>query len=130
MIGESGHITNLYGCGRPESGSEHIFAKELEHRVKIPHGISVAVGITLMSQLQDNYSEDIQVALREIGIMSDIDNEYDLRRSIGLSLESLLPREDRYTILNEKLLTAEISSHLTDMLYAGVQEVANEYSYH
>jgi len=120
MIGESGHITNLYGSGRPESGSEHIFAKELESRVEIAHGISIAIGITLMSQLQDNYSASIQVALQQIGILSDIANEYDLRNAVLQSIESLIPRKNRYTILNEKLPTTENGEHLIEILYENI----------
>lgn len=117
LIGESGHITNLYGSGRPESGSEHIFAKELERRVEVPHGISIAIGITLMSQLQDNYSIDIQNALEQTGVMRAITDDYDLCKQVKLSLGSLMPREDRYTILNENLPTAEENIRLTDMLF-------------
>lgn len=130
MIGESGHITNLYGSGRPESGSEHIFAKELERRVVIPHGISIAIGITVMSQLQGNYSDDVQAALRQIGVMADIADGYDLRETIHLSLMNILPREDRYTILNERLPSIDESSELTDMLFTEIQGAANEYSNH
>ena len=130
MIGESGHITNIYGSGRPESGSEHIFAKELELMTDIPHGISIASGITLMSHLQDNYSADIQAALRRIGVMSDIADRYDVRRSIVASLEGIRPRMDRYTILDEKTPSLDLSSRLTDSLYDEILGVSNEYSHH
>lgn len=130
MIGESGHITNLYGSGRPESGSEHIFANELERRADIPHGISIAIGITLMSHLQDNGSADIRAALRQIGIMADIADEYDLRETVVSSLESLRPRKNRYTILDKKLPTAKISNSLTDALYTEILGATNEYSHY
>lgn len=103
LVGESGHITNVYGSGRPESGSEHIFAKELESRTDLHHGISVAIGINLMSQLQGNYSEEIQDAMQKIGVTDDIACIFNLREIVHQALVNLLPRADRYTILNEKL---------------------------
>lgn len=129
MIGESGHITNLYGSGRPESGSEHIFAKELERRVEVPHGISIAAGITLTSRIQDNPSDDIQAALRRIGVFADLVREYDLHTLIGVSLENLRPRKDRYTILDEKRLSPNECMEVVDLFYTGITEETNEYSY-
>lgn len=129
LIGESGHITNIYGSGRPESGSEHIFAKELERRVDIPHGISIAVGITLMSYLQNNHSMDIQNALKHTGVLTDVVEAYDLRGAIVASLQSLLPRPDRYTILNQKLPAGHDSRRLTEMLYSEILGAMHAYSH-
>lgn len=124
LIGESGHITNLYGSGRPESGSEHIFAKELERRVPVPHGISIAAGITLMSYLQDNHSGEVQSALEQTGVMDALINDYDLQSHIELSLSALSPRSDRYTILNERLPDSEEYSRLIHVLYGATRTVA------
>jgi glycerol-1-phosphate dehydrogenase [NAD(P)+] len=129
MIGESGHITNLYGCGRPESGSEHIFAKELERRADVPHGISIATGIMLMSHIQGNSSDDVQAALRRIGVFADLAREYDLRTLIGMSLENLRPRKDRYTILDESSMSPKECMELVDLFYAEIAEKTYEYSH-
>ena len=61
FIEQSGIITNKYGSGRPESGSEHIYAKEIESRIeKVVHGLAVINGIKIMSQWQNNVDEDIE----------------------------------------------------------------------
>lgn len=100
LIGESGHITNKYGSGKPESGSEHIFAKELESIIDIPHGISVANGIIIMSISQDNFSSDIYNCLKKLKLFeksSKLEVEIKL---IKKAFYQMLPRNDRYTIVN------------------------------
>lgn len=99
-IGESGHITNAHGSGRPESGSEHIFAKALEKRIDIPHGVSVSFGIILMSILQDNYSENIARTIKKTGALKFIEEFNITRQIIEESLLSLKPRADRYSIID------------------------------
>lgn len=105
LVGEAGEITNQYGSGKPESGSEHIFAKTLEKEVKIPHAIAVANGILVMSISQDlfmggKYDINPYLALKKLGI-------YDLNKQYNISYElidkvflNLKPRKDRYTVVN------------------------------
>lgn len=128
LIGESGHITNMYGSGRPESGSEHIFAKEFEQRINIPHGISIAIGITIMSQLQDNYSEEVQQSLHQLGVLDEICNRPNLRTVVEDTLMNLSPRKDRYTILDKKLVSSEKLESLMDDLFKRSKKVTYEYS--
>lgn len=100
FIGRAGYITNLYGTGRPESGSEHILAKEIESRINLPHGISVSIGIIIMSIIQNQYNEDIAKAIMKLKIL-DKRKEYDLNMKIIVdSLKNIKKREDRYTIIN------------------------------
>ena len=100
FIGTVGHITNLYGCGRPVSGSEHIFAKELEHRIIVPHGISVATGILIMSLHQSNYSADVEKCFEKLKIF-DYAEKYNVNKKIIYKvLDELKPRADRFTIVN------------------------------
>ena len=102
FIGTAGYITNLYGTGRPESGSEHIFAKEIERRINIPHGMSVSIGIIIMSIIQEQYNEDVVKAIMKLRILDKI-KKFNLNFKIITDiLKNIKPREDRYTIINEK----------------------------
>lgn len=99
-IGISGHITNLYGTGRPESGSEHIFAKNIESMINVPHGIAVSLGIILMAIMQEREVDEIIDVIRKIKVL-DRCEEYGVNRDIiEKSFMTLMPREERYTIVD------------------------------
>lgn len=100
FIGTVGHITNLYGSGRPVSGSEHIFAKALEQRILVPHGISVGLGILIMSLYQNNYTKEIEECFEKLKIFDFADKYHINKKLIFKNLEELQPREGRYTIVN------------------------------
>lgn len=100
FIGIAGYITNLYGTGRPESGSEHIMAKEIERRIEIPHGMSVSVGIIIIGLLQNREINGILNAIKKMNIFEN-SNKYELSKEIiEKSFLELEPRVDRYTIIN------------------------------
>lgn len=99
ILQQAGYITNDYGSGRPESGSEHIIAKEIEQLISIPHALAVACGIAITSQLQDNYKL-ATAPLKQIGIFQKIKTSI-LPITLKEALNRVKPREDRYTVLNE-----------------------------
>jgi glycerol-1-phosphate dehydrogenase [NAD(P)+] len=115
-IGESGYITNLHGTGRPESGSEHIFAKALEKRIDIPHGVSVSLGVLLMSLLQDNYSSAIAKTINRIGTLKFIEELGITREVVEEALANIKPREDRYSVINEVSMDSAIARTTVDEL--------------
>lgn len=100
FIGIAGYITNLYGTGRPESGSEHIMAKEIERNIDIPHGISVSVGILTMALMQNRGIKEVLNAIKKMHIF-DNSIKFGLNKDIiEKSLLNLKIRKDRYTIVN------------------------------
>ena len=100
LIGISGYITNLYGTGRPESGSEHVMAKEIERRLDIPHGISVSIGIIIMSIMQERESERIRNAINKIKVF-DKQKFYGINQNLIIEcLENIKPKDGRYTIID------------------------------
>ena len=100
LVGTAGYITNLCGTGRPESGSEHIFAKEVERRINIPHGMAVSIGILVMGLMQGRDVIDILKAIKKLNIFGKV-NKYGLNKDIiEKSLIELKPRADRYSIVN------------------------------
>lgn len=101
LIAESGLLTFEYRSGRPESGSEHIFAKNLESKVMLPHGIAVCIGVLLMSILQDNFSVDIVQCFYKLQYFDDI-SKYCTNNDIIDVLKTLKKREDRYSVIDEK----------------------------
>lgn len=114
LIGESGYITNLYGTGRPESGSEHIFAKRIEKLIDVHHGLSVSVGVILMSLLQNNYSDEVVRCLQKIGVFNKA-RDYGLSKNIlAQALRDVRPRSDRYSIIDTVSLTERKVALLLD----------------
>ena len=111
FIGEAGTITNIFGTGRPESGSEHIFAKKLEEKILVPHGISVAIGIVVFSILQNNFSKDINDCIAKLCVLNDTDKYHINRKIIKEVIKELKPRKDRYSVvdsLNKKTIDYDI----------------------
>lgn len=108
-IGESGLITNKYGSGKPESGSEHIFAKALEKEINIPHAISVGNGIVLMviaQNLISNNDKEYKKGIIIINLLKKM-NIFSLNKKYNVDYElikrvfnNLKPRDDRYTVIN------------------------------
>lgn len=100
FIGIAGYITNLYGTGRPESGSEHIMAKEIERRINVPHGMSVSIGILIMGLMQNRNISEIVKVIKKLKIFEKAD-KYGLNKEIiEKSFMDLKSREDRYSIVN------------------------------
>ena len=112
----SGFIVNLYGSGRPQSGSEHIFSRRLEDSIKIPHGLSISLGIMAMSYFQGNNHNNIKTILQDTGLV-----DAAIKRGASLNLVkdillSLRPREDRYSILN-KINAKEMEAGIKKLSY-------------
>ncbi len=105
LIMLSGYITNIAGSGRPESGSEHIVASFIEKQVNTFHAISVTAGILLIMELQANYSEAIFSALNDFGLLAELLKEDSIASTLSILPNNIQPRNDRYTVLNEKKVT-------------------------
>lgn len=100
-IGQAGYITNIYGTGRPESGSEHILAKAIEQKFDVHHGISVTIAIIIMSIIQENIDNDIYECFRIIKIIDDVKNCGISKNVLFSILKNLNPRSDRYSVVNK-----------------------------
>ena len=100
IVGDAGLITNEYGTGRPESGSEHILAKEIEHNINIYHGISVSVSVIIMSLIQNRPHETLYRCLSKIGVLDNLAERGITREILLKILENLKARPDRYSIVN------------------------------
>lgn len=100
LVGKAGIITDIYGSGKPESGSEHLFAKELEAIKRVPHAISVSNGILLMSLLQNKFSEEVFSAIKKLKIFDD-EKLYEINEKIlKEAFLNVKVRSDRYSIVN------------------------------
>lgn len=100
LVGKAGIITDIYGSGKPESGSEHLFAKELEAIKRVPHAISVSNGILLMSLLQNKFSEEVLSAIRKLRVFED-EHLYGINEELlKEAFFNVKVRPDRFTIVN------------------------------
>ena len=108
VVGESGKITNDYGSGRPESGSEHIFASALELAHPMSHALAVTLGIYIMDYFQTSwfikphihYFSIKDIPFNNLGIINDI-NDLNLSWDLILDvLKSLKPRKDKFTVVD------------------------------
>lgn len=109
IILQAGYITNDYGSGRPESGSEHIFASAMEVNQSIPHALAVSVGMFIMTYFNSkdmyiqNPSDVIlfeEIPFKELKIIDRINNldlSYDYIFEV---LNSIKPRPDKFTLVD------------------------------
>lgn len=95
---QAGYITNEWGCGRPESGSEHIVAKYIEELVSVPHAVAVTCGIAIVSQLQKNHVAVTE--LRNLGMFDAVRNSEVTKEVLIQALQNVKPREGRYTVID------------------------------
>ena len=119
LVAEAGYITNDYGSGRPESGSEHIFASAIELRQAMHHGAAVSLGIMIMTRAHGVSAfctnTTVENYLDGLG-MIDVLNELRIPRALVLDiLQHLEPRKGRYTIVNESRWRSNIGEILDDL---------------
>ena len=105
VVKEAGYITNDYGSGRPESGSEHIFASVLESNIKIPHALSVTLGLYVMEYL--NYYEHIDsmipfsiLPFKQLRLIDQINQMKIPYKVVQQVLSQLKPRQDKFTLVD------------------------------
>lgn len=118
FIGIAGDITNLYGTGRPESGSEHIMAKEIERIIDVPHGMSVSIGILAMALMQNRDVSEIVKAIKKLNIFEKADKYGLNKKIIEKSFMDLKSREDRYSIVNRYENKFEEKQKILKKLYS------------
>lgn len=102
ILCKSGYITNDYGCGRPESGSEHILAKEIEKLTRVHHGVAVTCGIAVMGKVQPMSvvtQEIVPKALKKLGLYDIVKRDIP-RDVLYKAISNVRPRLDRYTIID------------------------------
>lgn len=117
IVGNAGLITNIYGTGRPESGSEHILAKEIEQHIKIHHGISVSISIIIMSLIQNQFSEEIYDTLLKIGILNNLEETGITSDFLFKVLKVLKARPDRYSIVDIYSRDDKFINEILDKFY-------------
>ena len=113
LIMLSGYITNIAGSGRPESGSEHIIASFFEKQIDTFHAVGVTAGILLSMKLQKNEKKVIISMLEDLGLLEALINDERVVNKLRSLPAEIKPRNDRYTILNEKKIT---NKHMKDLL--------------
>ena len=108
-VGLAGHITNVYGSGRPESGSEHIFASALELICPMPHALAVTLGVYIMDYIQtllypsltsNNEIRREFIPFDKLGIIEDINSLGISWSTVETILKGLKPRADKVTVVN------------------------------
>ena len=113
----SGYLTNIYGSGRPESGSEHMFARALEeckvYRRKVLHGEAVLLGILLCSELQGQANKFVYEIAKKINL-HDVLINIPLNEDIitDLLLRASKIRRKRYSIFNTIKINQDLARQI------------------
>lgn len=122
VVREAGYITNDYGSGRPESGSEHIFASALESVMPIPHALAVTLGIHVMEfhwqqtgYERYNTMSFSDLPFSQLGLIDDINALQISRDTLIDVVTHLQPRSDKYTAM-DRVVRLDFFNHHQDKL--------------
>lgn len=107
-----GLAMEIAGNSRPSSGSEHLFCHSLEENhkeIQITHGMAVALGSLVSCRLQGRDVAPLERILEAYDMDMDPMN-WGITKEIFTDawLGAADTRKDRYTVLNEVGLTAEL----------------------
>src|SRR5579883_1186585 len=110
------------GHYRAEEGPEHFFAYNVEYRTgrTYVHGWLVGLGIQLMSQLQENAPEEIEVIMQRVGLPHSPRANGLSRADVVTALETLRERtlaDDRwFGIIHRRAITPDFIERVTASL--------------
>lgn len=107
-----GLAMEIAGNSRPSSGSEHLFCHSLEENhkeIQITHGMAVALGSLVSCRLQGRDAAPLERILEAYEMDMNPMN-WGITKEIFTDawLKAADTRKDRYTVLNEVKLTAEL----------------------
>ncbi len=119
----SGYLTNMYGSGRPESGSEHMFARAIEtdpvFGKRLLHGEAVLLGILLSAELQGRPSDAILGIAQMSGLRARYeDAELTENDMVKFLITASTIRPERFSIFNIVHLDATLAHDIVKRVLA------------
>lgn len=118
LYNEVNDICEAWGNSRPEEGSEHFFAYNVEYITgqHFVHGELVCLGVYVLSYIQGNDPEWVHEFINEVGVryrMDELDISEEAFRETLLTLRDYAEREDLfYSVINE----TEFDEDLVDQI--------------
>ncbi|MCP4611752.1 MAG: iron-containing alcohol dehydrogenase family protein [Planctomycetes bacterium] len=119
---EEVHLCEAYDSPRPEEGSEHFFAYNLEYRMRRPflHGSIVSLGVVLMTILQERDPREIVDFLDGAGVLWRPKDMGLLDEDVVGAIETLydycINEKFYYTVVNHQKPDRKTGLKLLDMI--------------
>jgi glycerol dehydrogenase-like iron-containing ADH family enzyme len=107
LYNEVNDICERWGNSRPEEGSEHFFAYNVEYLTgqHFVHGELVCLGVYVLSHIQGNNPERVHEFINQVGVryrLSELEISRDAFRETLLTLKDYAERESLfYSVINE-----------------------------
>ena len=116
LFAEVNELCFRFGNSRPEEGSEHFWAYNVEYLPgkQFVHGELVSLGVVLMAELQDNQADEVQEFLERAQVRHRPEELHLTRDEIGHSLLSLKDYVEEERLMFSIMNRATIDSHVID----------------
>jgi len=107
LYNEENDLCEGWGNSRPEEGSEHFFAYNMEHLTgqHFVHGELVCLGVYVLSYIQDNDPEWVHSFINAVGVryrLHELDIPTEVFRSTLLTLRDYVEKEGLFcSVINE-----------------------------
>ncbi len=114
LYNEENDLCEQWGNSRPEEGSEHFFAYNLEYLTgqNFVHGELVCLGVYVLSHIQRNQPEWVHNFMNAVGVryrLSELNISTEAFRETLLTLRDFVEKEKYfYTVINEKKIDGSL----------------------
>ena len=118
LYNENNDLCEKWGNSRPEEGSEHFFAYNIEYLTgqHFVHGELVCLGVYVLARIQGNRPEWVHDFINKVGVryrLSELNISPGAFRKTLLTLKGFVEKEGLfYSVINE----ADIDNSLVDAL--------------